>query len=203
MDEAKETLENLLSELGMTGYTCDGALDMSVERIRELGSSMNAMRLSGEMGGNSPQYDYDAATAAEEGYYLSYHKYGSETGDKFSAYAYVTENGVVCAALRDMYIQGEVYATPETLVSPQSVVDALPGAIAQSRFSEHKLVSVQSVSLIYEPIRAENKQDGMVLSPVWLVQYVDAESIENARPIFAGRSSTPSTARCSTRSFNK
>lgn len=179
--EAQATLEGLLAQLGLEGYVCDYALDMSVERIRTLGREMNAMRESGEMGGNSAMYDYDAATPADEGFYLSYHKFGGESGlgngDLFSVYAYVTERGVASAAIRDMYVPGETYATPDRLVEPQTVVDALPAAIAASRFPAGAPVSIQSVHLLYGPQRAENKADGMVLAPMWLVRYEDAESL--------------------------
>ncbi len=179
LDQAKERLEKLLEQLGVTGYVCDYALDMSLERIMALGSDRNAAIASGQLYTNMPQYDYSQATAADEGFYLSYHKPGDGpnlgNGDIFSAYAYVTQRGVVALSLRDMYIPGEVYDTPETLVSPQTVLDRLPQELAASRFPG-KVASVSSVRLTYAPMRAPNKADGMVLSPTWLVIYQDEEA---------------------------
>lgn len=178
LDEAKKTLETLLKQLGVTGYACDYALDMSVERIKALGSDMNAMITSGKFTTNLPQYDFSSVTAADEGFYLSYHKPGEGrnlgNGDIFSVYAYVTRRGVVKADIRDAYIPGDVYGTPETLIDPAKILDKLPGEVAASRFPG-KVVSVSSIRLTYAPMRAAKKADGMVLSPTWLVIYQDEE----------------------------
>lgn len=180
LKEAQARLEALLEQLGVAGYVCDYALDMSLERITALGGDLNAAIASGQLYTNLPQYDYTQATAADEGFYLSYHKPGDGpnlgNGDIFSAYAYVTQRGVVALSLRDMYIPGEVYGTPETLVSPQAVLDRLPQEVAASRFPA-KVASVSSVRLTYAPMRAPDKADGMVLSPIWLVIYQDEEAL--------------------------
>ncbi len=179
LDEAKKTLETLLEKLGLTGYVCDYALDMSADRIKTLGSSMNALIASGKFWTNLPLYDFSQASAADEGYFLSYHKPGDGrnlgNGDIFSVYAFVTERGIVNAAIRDAYIPGDVYGTPDSLINPEKVLAQLPGEVAASRFPG-KVVSVSSVQLTYAPMRAENKADGMVLSPVWLVIYQDEEA---------------------------
>ena len=180
LDEAKEKLETLLDQLGVTGYTCDYALDMSVERILTLGSEWNTMIVSGEIFTNLPPVDFNQAKEADEGFYLSYHKTGDGrnqgNGDIFSVYAYVTTRGVVDVSIRDMYVPGEVYDTPETLVRPEHVLTRLPGEIAASRFPG-KLVSVSSIQLSYAPMRASSKADGMILSPIWLIIYQDESSV--------------------------
>ncbi len=179
LDEAKGTLEALLEQLGVTGYVCDYALDMSLERIKDLGSDMNGMILAGEFHTNVPPADYSQATAEDEGFYLSYHKPGDSrhqgNGDIFSVSAYVTQRGVVDLALRDMYIPGEVYSTPETLIDPATVLERLPQEVANSRFPS-SVVSIASIRLTYAPKRAAKKADGMVLSPIWLVTYQDEEA---------------------------
>ncbi len=181
LDEAKKTLETLLNRLGLTGYTCDYALDMSAERIKALGSDMNAMITSGKFFTNLPQYDYSQVSAADEGFYLSYHKPGDGrnlgNGDIFSVYAYVTRRGVVETSIRDAYIPGDVYGTPDSLVDPQKILIRLPEEVAASRFPG-KVVSVSSIRLTYAPMRASKKADGMVLSPIWLVIYQDEEAAE-------------------------
>ncbi len=178
LDGAKQTLETLLKELGVTGYACDYALDMSVERIKALGGDKNALIASGELFTNLPPYDYSQVTEADEGFYLSYHKPSDGgdlgNGDIFSVYAYVTRRGVVYAAIRDAYIPGDVYDTPDSLVDPAQVLASLPQEAAASRFPG-KVVSVSGIRLTYAPMRASNKADGMVLSPIWLVIYQDEE----------------------------
>lgn len=179
LDEAKNTLETLLEQLGVTGYTCDYALDMSVERIGLLGSAKNAKIASGEYFTNLPPYDYSQVSAADEGFYLSYHKPGVEhnqgNGEIFSVYAYVTKRGVVQASIRDMYIPGDVYDTPSSLVSPAKVLARLPEEVAASRFPG-EVASISSIHLSYAPMRASIKAEGMVLSPIWLVIYKDNEA---------------------------
>ncbi len=179
LDEAKETLEALLRQLGVTGYVCDYALDMSVERIVTLGNDMKAMIASGKHFSNIPQPDYSQTAAEDEGFYLSYHKPSDGgnhgNGDIFSVYAYVTPRGVVDISLRDMYITGDVYSTPKALVDPQIILEKLPEAVSSSRFPE-AVVSISSVRLTYAPLRAADKADGMVLSPIWLVLYQDTKA---------------------------
>jgi hypothetical protein len=179
LNEAKKVLETLLDRLGVTGYTCDYALDMSVERIKALGSNMNAMITSGKYFTNLPQYDFSQVSAADEGFYLSYHKPSDGrnlgNGDIFSVYAYVTSRGVVRASIRDAYIPGDVYDSPDSLVDPEKILAKLPGEVAASRFPG-KVVSISSIRLTYSQMRAANKADGMVLSPVWLVIYQDEEA---------------------------
>ncbi len=179
LDEAKAALEALLAQLGVAGYECDYALDMSVERIVALGNEMKARIANGEHFTNIPQPDYDQVTPEDEGFYLSYHKRGDNrnqgNGDLFSAYAYVTKRGVVSLSLRDKYIPGEVYSTPAALVDPKEVLGRLPAEVAASRFPE-KVVSISSVQLTYAPMRAAKKADGMVLSPIWLVHYQDEKA---------------------------
>jgi hypothetical protein len=181
LDEAKAALEMLLAQLGLTGYVCDYALDMSLERIAALGNDMNAMIDSGQFFTNIPKYDYSLATAEDEGFYLSYHKPGDRhnqgNGDLFSVYAYVTQRGIVQASIRDMYIPGEVYAIPEALTDPEKAINSLPAEMAASRFPA-RLVSVDSIQLTYAPMRAADKADGMVLSPIWLIIYQSDDSVK-------------------------
>ncbi|MDD3412335.1 MAG: DUF4179 domain-containing protein [Eubacteriales bacterium] len=176
LEQAKATFEALLAKLNLTGYHCDYALDMSLERVQELGNDMNAQIRSGSFP-NAQEVDYSLVTAEDEGYFLSYHRWtdtqAESNSDLFSAYAYVTPRGVEHASIRDMYAQGEVYDTPEKLVDPQSVIDALPGEIAVSRFPDGAVGSIASVRLTYQPMRAPDKKDGMVLSPVWVVSYYE------------------------------
>lgn len=188
LEEAKQTLQTLLAQLNMTGYSCDYALDMSLERIIPLGSDKNTRIASGEHFTNVPPYDFSLATVADEGYYLSYHKQGEGkklgNGDHFSVYAFVNERGVVKLSIREDYTQGEVYSTPEKLVDYHEVLKALPKEMAASRFPE-KLASVLEVRLTYSAIRAANKADGMVLTPTWLIIYQDESAVTGGYTCYA------------------
>lgn len=179
LDEAKERMEALMAAMGMEGYICNAAIDMSVQRIQEMGAKMNEAIDSGLLYSNGYRFDYTEATTADEGFYLQYHKFGTDSDGAalFNASAYVTRDSFAYVALREKYESGEVYETPDTLLSSQSILDALPNVLASARVPE-QLVSVTRMQLTWYPMRAENKDDGMVLSPVWVVNYVTEETRE-------------------------
>lgn len=175
LDEAKAQAEALMAKLGMTGYTCTTALDMGVERIHKMGAMYNAAIDSGVMSTNAFRYDYATATTADEGYYLCYHKFGTE-GDiagQFEAVFYVTADGIKSINLRDAYEQGDVIHTPAKLVDASTVAAALPGEMADSRYPE-ELKQITRATLTWMPVRAD-KGDGMVMTPVWVLSYLTAE----------------------------
>lgn len=179
LKEAEQALEKLLEKLNVQGYRPYKWLDMSVTRIHTLGESLNAAIQSGELYTNIPPFDYAAATAEDEGFYLRYERPGLEResggGAQYSVVAFVTGRGVVYLNLRDEYMQGEMYDTPKTLIDAKTAIDALPKAIAASRYGS-KLVSIEKAELSYAPMRAPDKKDGMVFSPVWCISYQDEES---------------------------
>ena len=41
------------------------------------------------------------------------------------------------------------------------------------------IVRIRTVELTHMPVRAENRQDGMVFAPVWKVTYVDESGEKN------------------------
>ncbi|MBQ3156186.1 MAG: hypothetical protein IJB81_04560 [Clostridia bacterium] len=175
LDEAKAQAEALMSKLGMTGYTCTTALDMGVERIHKMGAMYNAAIDSGVMYTNAFRHDYSTATTADEGYYLCYHKFGTD-GDmagQFEAVFYVTADGIKSINLRDAYEQGDVINTPAKLVDASTVAAALPGEMADSRYPE-ELKQITRATLTWMPVRAD-KGDGMVMTPVWVLSYLTAE----------------------------
>ena len=175
LDEAKAQAEALMAKLGMTGYTCTTALDMGVDRIHKMGALWNEAIDSGAMYTNAFRYDYSAATTADEGYYLRYHKFGTD-GDiagQYEAVFYVTADGVKSINLRDAYVQGDVIHTPAKLVDAQTVAAALPGEMADSRYPE-ELKHITRATLTWMPVRAD-KGDGMVMTPVWVLSYLTTE----------------------------
>ncbi len=172
LEEAKAKAEDLLAKLDLKGYICTTALDMSLERIQTMGSEMNRQIDLGNMTTNNFRYDYSTATVENEGYYLCYHKYGTE-GDAagmFAATFYVTADGVMEINLRDYYEQGEVIRTPEKLLDAETVAKRLPEEMAKSRWTE-TLVEIRQAELTWMPMRAEQGKD-MVMSPVWVFSYL-------------------------------
>lgn len=175
LDEAKARAEELLINLGLDGYTCTAALDMDLDRIREMGNELNHQMDIGGLSGNAFRYDYGKATAADEGYYLKYHKFGSD-GDlagQFYASFYVTKAGIQSVSLTDIYVQGAQINTPERLVDVNAVSEKLPEEMAHSRHPE-TLTEIRRAILTWMPMRAEGGQD-MVLSPVWMLTYVSSD----------------------------
>lgn len=175
LDEAKAQAEVLMAKLGMTGYTCTTALDMGVERIHQMGALYNAAIDSGMLSTNAFHYDYAAATTADEGYRLCYHKFGAD-GDiagQFEAVFYVTADGIKSINLRDAYEQGDVLHTPAKLVDAQTVAASLSGEMADSRYPE-ELKQITRATLTWMPVRAD-KGDDMVMTPVWVLSYLTDE----------------------------
>lgn len=172
LDQAKAKVEVLLAKLDMSGYTCTTALDMSLERIQTMGNEMNRQIDLGNLFTNNFRYDYMTATVENEGYYLRYHKYGTE-GDVaglFEATFYVTADGVMEINLRDYYVPGDILTTPEKLLDVETVAERLPEEMAKSRWPE-TLVEIRQAELTWMPVRAEKGAD-MVMSPVWMLSYV-------------------------------
>lgn len=176
--EAERTLEGLLEKLNVKGYLPYRWLDMSVSRIHQLGESYNESIQAGRLSTNLPMADYTAASERDEGFYLQYARPGLKRESGSSAFyvnAFVTGRGVVYLNVCDPYLQGEVYDTPPKLIEAPEALDALPAAIAASR-SAPQAVSIEKAELMYALMRAPDKKDGMVFSPIWAVSYQDEES---------------------------
>lgn len=176
LEEAKEKAETLMQQLGMTGYTCTTALDMSLERIREMGSLLNEQIDNGNLSTNNFRYDYNTATLADEGYHLRYHKFGTD-GDiagEFGASFYVTADGIKSINLRDAYEEGDIVRIPASLVDAETVAAALSAEIASSRYPE-ELKQINRATLTWMPVRS-GKDDSMVMTPVWVLSYLTVES---------------------------
>ena len=178
--EAKQTLETLFAELNLTDYVCENTLDMSVERIVELGAELKTEET---FFADLPPYNFSTATVADEGFYLCYRKSDESRGLSIIQ-AYATERGIVNLSIREEYTRGEVYSTPEALVDYHEVLSILPTEINASLFPE-KLVSILEVRLNYSAMRAANKADGMVLTPTWLVIYLDESAVERGYTCWA------------------
>lgn len=172
---AEERVEELLFQLDVTGYTRVFALDMDVARIQALGESMNRWILREGNPTNAPVVDYSKVTKDNEGYYLVYENAMSKGSDgAFGVSAYVTKEGIVTLSLRDAYKKGELVSTPDKLVAPETVLTQLPKEIARSRFADMTVKRITSIRLVYAAAR--DSQEGIVMTPAWLVNYYDTEN---------------------------
>lgn len=175
---AEARVQELLSKIGLTDYKLSFALDMSVEHIRALGECEQKYHENFyNKRAEDDQWDFSAATEADEGYYLRLVKTinGLEVwlpdGGDFSASAFVNADGIRSFTLRDYYEIGEVYETPEALLTAEEAFEKFEQGNAKriaDGFLDPTLIGAE---LRYIPKRAENKADGMVLVPAWYITY--------------------------------
>lgn len=173
--QARETVEGLLTKLGLTGYELSYALDMSAAKIRLLGAWNEKLRKE-YYNGYDRYWDFSKATEADEGYYLFYERIfngarADELDGDLSLDAYVDGNGLVFFQLRDAYAPGDVYETPKKLMTADEIFECF----AKDNPRRAKALDIQPeiirVELMYAPVRASNKKDGTVFAPVWYVTY--------------------------------
>ena len=122
-------------------------------------------------------YDYRSIPAGEEGYYLRYSPLGvdtSATGGQYSVDLYVNSRGIVYAAVRNLFTRGEIVSTPEKLLTPDAALAGLAEELGRSLpwFDKH-IRSVERIAMVYEAVRADNRTEGMVFVPVWMILYRD------------------------------
>ena len=172
LEDAERTAENLFEKLGLEGYELAWALDMSLERIQTLGEAYNHFWFEGEGSSNLPRQDYTAAAAEDEGYLLIYTPLGvTRTSDgRHSIMLFVSSRGIVKANIVSAYRQGELFYTPAALITSGEAITRLYAEAARSR-DKIKISSIERAALTYVPVRAEDKQDGMVFVPVWQILF--------------------------------
>ena len=178
LEEAKARAEMLLEKLGIKGFACAYALDMSVDRIKTLGEKYNEFWYeSGQGYSNLPRRDYSAAALEDEGYYLYYSPLGVDhsSDPRHIASLYVNSRGVVFASIYNAFNRGEALYTPDALITPRQALEKLGEAITNARYAQ-KVDVVERIALSYGAVRAENKADGMVFVPIWQIQFKDGES---------------------------
>ena len=179
--EAQRIADDMIDKLGLHGYACSCALDMSAERIRTLGEKYNQFWYeSGTATNNSPRMDYRNASADDEGYYLIYALNGmhdAEDGQQQIA-MYIDRGGIAYMSIRNSFTMGDALYTPDSLISPDEAVATLTAEAAAAHYGK-PVLSVYKVSLVYRAVRADDKAEGMVFSPVWYIEYKDAENAAN------------------------
>lgn len=172
LEDAERTAENLFEKLGLEGYELAWALDMSLERIQTLGEAYNHFWFEGEGSSNLPRQDYTAAAAEDEGYLLIYTPLGvTRTSDgRHSISLFVSSRGIVKANIVSAYRKGELFYTPAALITSGEAITRLYAEAAKSR-DKIKISSIERAALTCVPVRAEDKQDGMVFVPVWQILF--------------------------------
>ena len=182
--QAEAAVEDVLAKLDLAGYERTFALDMSAERIREWGSAYVEEHKT-YYNIYDRYYDFGAATEADEGYYLIYTQnlnglpVGNPDGTE-NVCAFVNASGIVTFELRNSYAIGNVYATPDKLLSEDEIrkcFEADNDRRIKDHFTEPTFVKA---TLKYAPMRAPEKKDGMVMTPAWYIDYifVDGSSTE-------------------------
>ena len=175
--QAQSQAEALIEKLGLKGYACAYALDMSLERIEALGDKRCEFWFGGDWpASNGPRSDYSQATEADEGYFLIYTLEGIDhlSDGRHQISLFINARGIVSANIVNWYDRGEALYTPDSLITPQKAVERLYEEIAHARYGD-TVRRVQRVALTYSAVRADNKADGMVLVPVWQVAYLEGE----------------------------
>ena len=185
LEQADAQVQSLLTNLGLNGYELLTAIDMDVNRIREWGVQQVAMHKT-NWNTFDRYYDFGTATEADEGYYLIYTQTlnGLPVGIPDSAEdvrAFVNASGIVTFELRNSYAIGEVYDTPDKLLSEDDIRKVFEKD-NDRRIADHFYEpAFVRATLKYAPMRAPEKKDGMVMAPAWYIEYtfVDGSSTEN------------------------
>ena len=99
---------------------------------------------------------------------------------------YINSRGIVYASVRNTASMGDVVCTPDTLITPDAAVSKLTEELGKSMsFYDKTIQSIQQVALTYEAVRADNKADGMVFAPVWMILYQDESARKNDYSCYA------------------
>ena len=193
LEEAQSQAEEMIDRLGIGSnqYGCDEALDLSLERIQAMGTIWEQAIADGQLlvDDDYEPYDYSSIPVAEEGYYLQYSPLGVDTspaGGRYGIVFYINSRGIVYASVRNTASMGEVVYTPDTLITPDAAVSKLTEELGKSMsFYDKTIQSIQQVALTYEAVRADNKADGMVFAPVWMILYQDESARKNDYSCYA------------------
>jgi len=173
LDEAKARMETLLEKLGLKdSYHFVYGLDMTLERIQALGRNHNEV-----FSFQTAEWDFSLASEDDQGFYVYYELQwdGIEVkpmdSSPFSASAYFTRDGMHSFALTNLAVVGDVYDTPDTLVSPETILTNFEKDNPDREKFGFASPTPLQMKLVYTLQRAPQKKDGMVLAPAWYVTY--------------------------------
>ena len=168
-----------MEKLGLKdGYHFVYGLDMTLERIQSLGRNYNEV-----LSFRTAEWDFALATEEDQGFYV-YYEFQLNGLDihsmdiaPFSASAYFTREGMHSFLLTNPAMIGELYDTPDTLVSPETILTRFEKDNPdRSRYGFNDPTPVQ-MKLVYTLQRAPQKKDGMVLAPAWYVRYTFVDGV--------------------------
>lgn len=175
LEDADKAVQELLARLGLYNYQLTQSIAMTAQRIREWGvAQVEADQNNYNVFDH--YYDFSQATEADEGYYLVYTPMlnglpvGNPDGTE-DVRAFINQTGIVSFELRSSYAIGDVYSTPEHLLTQEEIRTCFEGdneRRIQDGFLEPVLTDAV---LMYCPMRAPSKQDGMVMAPAWYITY--------------------------------
>ncbi|MBR6569262.1 MAG: hypothetical protein IKK75_02300 [Clostridia bacterium] len=173
--QADAQVQELLDNMGLTGYELTTAIDMSVNRICEWGVwSVESDKFNYNV--YDRYYDFTSATEADEGYYLVYTLMldgvpaGNPDGTE-DVCAFVNADGVARFELRSSYAVGDVYSVPDRLLT-EDEIRAVFESDNERRIADHMFdPAFTRATLMYCPMRAPEKKDGMVMTPAWYIEY--------------------------------
>ena len=193
LEDAKAQAEEMIVRLGVGSnqYRCEEALDLSIERIRTMGAIWEQAIKDGHLlvDDDYEPYDYSSIPVTEEGYYLKYSPLGVDTspaGGRYGIIFYINSRGIVYASVRNIASMGDIAYTPDTLIPPDAAVSRLTEELGKSMsYYDKTIQSIQQVALTYEAVRADNKADGMVFAPVWMILYQDESARKNNYSCYA------------------
>ena len=179
--EAQALAENLLSQLDLDDYQLSYALDMTKERIARLGS-MHLKNMESAAYYTDKTWDYSAATADDEGFFLLYQKQAGgipvDEGDMYNELRLFVANGQIrYVMIDDLYrTTGDSYL-PEKLLSAEEMIAAFNRDNARRERHHISQPKLHTLTLSYMPMRAENAADGMIYAPVWYAEYSFTDAV--------------------------
>lgn len=178
LDDAQNTAKEMLEKLGLHDYTCSYALDMSVERIHELGESYNRFWYESDAFNNSPRMDYNRVTNGDEGYYLVFTPMGDDTPNEtpIQARFFINRAGIAFMSVQNAIYLGDPFYTPNALISPEQAISVLKTEAVIS-WVHQPVQTVHKVALVYRAMKTDGQTEGMIYTPVWYIEYKDADSI--------------------------
>ena len=183
-EDAKKQAEALITKIGLdcNQYVCRYELDMSLDRIRNMGAIYEQSIVDGSLLTDDDwvPYNYDAIPASEEGFYLEYRPAMIDAADATHRYElvfFVNSRGIVCAHLRNQFNMGDIVEKPDKLITSDEAVARLYEEVNRSQYgADEHVVSIRKIVLSYVPVRASNKDAGMVFVPTWEIIYDDEKS---------------------------
>ena len=179
--EAQSLAENLLSQLDLDDYQLSYALDMTKERIARLGS-LNQKIMESANFYTDKTWDYSAASADDEGFFLLYKKQAGgilvDKGDMYNELRLFVANGQIrYVMIDDLYrATGDSYLA-ENLLSAEEMIAAFNRDNARRERHRISRPKLHTLTLSYMPMRAENAADGMIYAPVWYAEYSFTDTV--------------------------